>query len=462
MNQLGLSQYIRMIILMIDFFFLNLLLAVLLWHNDFNFNDGSSVPTWQVWTVVLFSFVLCSRTFKPILYFRIIKGYEIAVNVVLLALKNCILAGVLFAFVFHFLPVDFFFKLYGSFCLVLLVLHYALRNILRVYRKNGGNSRSVVLVGNTAGMRQVYRELTSDLAAGYLVKGYFAEEPREESSVRYLGTFDDVVDYLKDEHVERVYCNLSLIDSKQFNDVMNFCENHLIRFFAVPSFSCSIMNHGTLKRMGGISLVAMRKEPLTQLHNILLKRLFDIVFSALFLVTLFPVILLVVGVGIKISSPGPIFFRQRRNGQMRREFGCFKFRTMRVNMQSDVKQATRDDPRVTKFGRFLRKTSIDELPQFINVLIGDMSVVGPRPHMLRHTEEYSELINKYMVRHYVKPGITGWAQVTGYRGETRTVEEMAGRIRQDIWYIEHWSFSFDLYIIFLTVYNAVKGDRQAY
>lgn len=131
-------------------------------------------------------------------------------------------------------------------------------------------------------------------------------------------------------------------------------------------------------------------------------------------------------------------------------------------MQSDVKQATRDDPRVTKFGRFLRKTSIDELPQFINVLIGDMSVVGPRPHMLRHTEEYSELINKYMVRHYVKPGITGWAQVTGYRGETRTVEEMAGRIRQDIWYIEHWSFSLDLYIIFLTVYNAVKGDRQAY
>ena len=218
------------------------------------------------------------------------------------------------------------------------------------------------------------------------------------------------------------------------------------------------MNHGTLKRMGGISLMAMRKEPLTQLHNILLKRLFDIVFSALFLVTLFPVILLVVGVGIKISSPGPIFFRQRRNGQMGREFGCFKFRAM----QSDVKQATRDDPRVTKFGRFLRKTSIDELPQFINVLIGDMSVVGPRPHMLRHTEEYSELINKYMVRHYVKPGITGWAQVTGYRGETRTVEEMAGRIRQDIWYIEHWSFSFDLYIIFLTVYNAVKGDRQAY
>ena len=462
MNQLGLSQYIRMIILMIDFVFLNLLLAMFLWHHDFSLRYGYSVLSWQVWTVVLFSFVLCSRSYKPTLYFRIIKGYKIAVNIALFSLKNFLLASVLFAFVFHFLPVDFFLELYGSFGLVLLAVHYALRSILRVYRKNGGNSRSVVLVGNTAGMRQVYKELTSDLSAGYLVKGYFAEEPGAGASVKYLGTLDDVVDYLKDEHVERVYCNLSLIDSKQFNDVMNFCENHLIRFFAVPSFSSSIMTHGTLKRMGDISLVAMRKEPLTQLHNILLKRLFDIVFSALFLIVLFPVILLVVGIGIKLSSPGPVFFRQRRSGQMGREFDCLKFRTMRVNQQSDVKQATQDDPRVTPFGRFLRKTSLDELPQFVNVFIGQMSVVGPRPHMLRHTEEYGELINKYMVRHYVKPGITGWAQVTGYRGETRTVNDMAGRIRQDVWYIEHWSFALDLYIIFLTIWNAVRGDQKAY
>lgn len=135
---------------------------------------------------------------------------------------------------------------------------------------------------------------------------------------------------------------------------------------------------------------------------------------------------------------------------------------MKVNKESDTVQATKNDRRVTKFGEFLRKSSIDELPQFINVLLGDMSVVGPRPHMLKHTQEYGELINKYMVRHFVKPGVTGWAQVTGFRGETKNIADMEGRIKKDIWYIEHWSFVLDLYIIFLTIYNGIKGDKKAY
>ena len=135
---------------------------------------------------------------------------------------------------------------------------------------------------------------------------------------------------------------------------------------------------------------------------------------------------------------------------------------MRVNKDSDKVQATLNDPRKTRLGNFMRKTSIDELPQFINVLLGDMSVVGPRPHMLKHTEEYSKLIDKYMVRHFVKPGITGWAQVTGFRGETRELWQMEGRVERDIWYLEHWTFMLDLYIIYKTVKNAVKGEKEAY
>ena len=160
--------------------------------------------------------------------------------------------------------------------------------------------------------------------------------------------------------------------------------------------------------------------------------------------------------------PGPIFFKQKRSGENGNEFWCYKFRSMRVNIDSDELQATANDPRKTKIGDFIRKASIDELPQFINVLLGQMSVVGPRPHMLKHTEEYSRLIDKYMVRHLVKPGITGWAQVTGYRGETKELWQMEGRVQRDVWYLEHWTFLLDLYIIYKTIRNAIQGEKEAY
>ena len=167
-------------------------------------------------------------------------------------------------------------------------------------------------------------------------------------------------------------------------------------------------------------------------------------------------------IAIKLSSPGPVFFKQKRSGLYGREFYCYKFRTMKVNVDADNLQATKDDPRKTRVGEFLRHTSIDELPQFINVFKGDMSIVGPRPHMLKHTEEYSKLIDTYMVRHAVKPGITGWAQVTGYRGQTEELWQMEGRVEKDIWYIEHWSFALDLKIMAFTVINAIKGEEQAF
>ena len=193
-----------------------------------------------------------------------------------------------------------------------------------------------------------------------------------------------------------------------------------------------------------------------------MKRIFDIVFSLLFLCTLFIPILLIVTIVTELTMPGPVFFRQKRTGLNGKEFTCLKFRSMKVNAQADSLQATKGDSRVTRWGEIMRHTSLDELPQFINVLLGDMSVVGPRPHMLKHTEEYSQLIDKYMVRHYVKPGITGWSQVTGFRGETQTLDQMEGRVKGDIWYIEHWNFWLDLLIIFKTVANVFKGDEEAY
>ncbi|KAA6342043.1 UDP-glucose:undecaprenyl-phosphate glucose-1-phosphate transferase [termite gut metagenome] len=193
-----------------------------------------------------------------------------------------------------------------------------------------------------------------------------------------------------------------------------------------------------------------------------LKRSFDILFSFAVLLFLFSWIVLIIGSIIKITSPGPVFFSQKRTGKDGKEFWCIKFRSMRPNEEADTKQAVKDDPRVTPIGNFLRRTNLDELPQFINVLKGDMSVVGPRPHMLKHTEYYSERIEGYMLRHLVKPGITGFAQITGYRGETKELQEMEGRIKRDIWYIQHWSLLLDLKIIFRTMLQWVKKDKKAH
>lgn len=239
--------------------------------------------------------------------------------------------------------------------------------------------------------------------------------------------------------------------------------NNVVHFYSVPNVSNYLHHRMYFNMIGTVPYLSFFRDPLSSsVQNRVIKRTFDIVFSLTFLCTLFPIVLLVVAVITKITMPGPLFFRQKRNGLNDKVFYCIKFRSMRVNDDADKVQATKDDPRKTKWGNIMRKTNIDELPQFINVLLGDMSVVGPRPHMLKHTEEYSQLIDKYMVRHFVRPGITGWSQVTGFRGETKELSQMEGRVKGDIWYIEHWTFWLDLYIIFKTIANAIRGEKEAY
>lgn len=212
---------------------------------------------------------------------------------------------------------------------------------------------------------------------------------------------------------------------------------------------------------GNIPVLTIREEPLAQMENRLLKRTFDL-FSPSFSVYSIPLRLHHHRYRYQAILPRSYLLQTKRSGENGNEFWCYKFRSMRVNIDSDELQATANDPRKTKIGDFIRKASIDELPQFINVLLGQMSVVGPRPHMLKHTEEYSRLIDKYMVRHLVKPGITGWAQVTGYRGETKELWQMEGRVQRDVWYLEHWTFLLDLYIIYKTIRNAIQGEKEAY
>ncbi|MGC3978525.1 MAG: undecaprenyl-phosphate glucose phosphotransferase [Paludibacteraceae bacterium] len=299
---------------------------------------------------------------------------------------------------------------------------------------------------------------------GLELSGVFANSDTSTTlpGVIKLGSIDDALPWLKNNKIDEVYCGLPSMMSDQISPIIDYCENNLIRYFTVPT----IQNH--LKRgmvkldVGNLSLIALRKEPLSHLSSRIVKRAFDIMVSATFLTLCYPIVYVVVGLGVKLSSPGPIYFKQKRTGMNGKEFVCLKFRSMVVNNTSDNLQATREDARKTRVGNFIRKTNIDELPQFINVLKGDMSIVGPRPHMLKHTETYSDLINKYMVRHLIKPGITGWSQVRGFRGETQKLSDMERRVRHDIWYVENWTFLLDLGIILRTVANMVIGEKKAY
>ncbi len=322
--------------------------------------------------------------------------------------------------------------------------------------------RRVLYLGNVECLAALHNEIMH--RRHYNILGYFSANASGALSglCRYLGSEAEVLDFVKMNRVDRIYSSLG-VDRNVSMAVVSYCGAHFVRFHYVPDLRRYLHRKVTLEFFGSVPLLSIYSEPLSKPFNRVVKRSFDVVVSLTFLLTLFPIIYLVVGVGVLCSSPGGVIFKQRRHGLNGTEFWCYKFRTMRLNDCSDTLQATKEDCRKTRFGDFLRRTSIDELPQFINVLKGDMSIVGPRPHMLRHTEEYSKLISKYMVRHFIRPGITGWAQVTGYRGETRHLSDMYGRVNADIWYMEHWSFWLDLNILFLTVVNVIfKRDKAAY
>ena len=461
------NKVLKSCVLLGDLILLNLLLwgfEQFLGNRFWCENCGSIL---QGMALITLCYLLCNMHSGVILHRSVVRPEQIMVRV----LRNMVpfvLLSVCILLLFHF---EFSHsRLFGLFYIVLILVivsyRLAFRYFLELYRKQGGNVRKVILIGSHENMQELYHAMTDDPTSGYRVLGYFEDFPsdRYPSDVSYLGHPQEVNNFLKQNvgRVDQLYCSLPSARSAEIVPIINYCENHLVRFFSVPNVRNYLKRRMHFEMLGNVPVLSIRREPLELLENRIVKCTFDIVCSTLFLCTIFPFIYIIVGVAIKMSSPGPIFFKQKRSGEDGKEFWCYKFRSMRVNAQCDTLQATEHDPRKTRIGEIIRKTSIDELPQFINVFKGDMSIVGPRPHMLKHTQEYSLLINKFMVRHFVKPGITGWAQVTGYRGETKELWQMEGRVMRDIWYIEHWTFLLDLYIMYKTVYNAIHGEKEAY
>lgn len=337
------------------------------------------------------------------------------------------------------------------------------RMLLKFYRRKGYNFKRVVIVGAGKNGMELYRAMRDDISSGFNILGFFDDNlALKDILPSYLGTTDKMEEFAIAKDIDEIYCTLPGTNDEKILRMLNFAEKQMIRFYIVPEFYRNVKKSMVMEFLESVPLLTIRREPLQAFYNRALKRSFDLVFSSVVLCTIFPILYVLIGFLIKRSSPGPIFFKQKRTGLYGHDFECYKFRTMRVNDQADTMQAVKDDPRKTKIGDFLRRTNLDEFPQFINVFKGDMSVVGPRPHMLKHTEQYSALIDKYMVRHLVKPGVTGWAQVTGYRGETKTLEQMEGRVKRDVWYIENWTFFLDLKIIVVTLVNMFRGDKNAY
>jgi putative colanic acid biosynthesis UDP-glucose lipid carrier transferase len=306
----------------------------------------------------------------------------------------------------------------------------------------------------------------SEMVAGKLVRKFGKD--------KFCGIFDEqgtnhlMNNYLSDLHQHCLKHNIQTIFlafpshfRDQIEAIAQFAEQNFIRCLILPDINTMYYEGKNITFIEDLPVLPIKKEPLQIRGNRLIKRAFDIVFSLLVITLIFPWLIPMIALAIKCNSPGPIFFIQRRPGKRNQPFKCFKFRTMRLNNQTEL-QATKADPRVTQVGSFLRKTNLDELPQFFNVLMGDMSVVGPRPNMISQLEHYSSLIPEYPLRHAVAPGITGYAQVKGYRGETRQLHLMKKRVDFDLAYIENWSLLFDLKIIFWTVKNMIVGEKNAY
>lgn len=354
---------------------------------------------------------------------------------------------------------------YAIFGVTDIVWRIGFETYLKRYRAKGGNYRRIIVIGANRSAMQFVQEIKEHNEFGYKFMGYFDDRSAPGFEGEITGKFGDVKWFSFSNHIDEVYCAINPNDySDYMNDIMSFCDDNLIRFRIIPDFTEYLTRR--FKRLnveyyGYMPVITTRPEPLDNFYNRILKRSFDIGFSFLFLliigIWLFPIIAILV----KLSSKGPVFFLQKRSGERNQEFWCYKFRTMYVNKEADTKQATKNDPRITPIGHILRKTNLDEFPQFINVLRGDMSVVGPRPHMLKHTEEYSKIVNSFMVRHFVKPGITGAAQAKGYRGDTTDPELMRKRVQYDVWYLENWSFWLDVKIVFLTMWSMLKGNENA-
>ena len=365
-----------------------------------------------------------------------------------------------FIFLYHF-EYSRVFSVYsiGTFSIFLLLTRFLLL-LIEYYNEKSAIIRNIVIIGyNRVASRLVDFIIKNE--NDVRVHGFFDDEITYSPSAPILGKFKEVINYCLANGISEIYSTLSPENYPILYDLAEEADINYIRFKYVPDFKIFINRKMHIELLNDIPILSLRPDPLEDSSERFKKRLFDLVFSILICVLLLWWLIPIVALFIKMESKGPAFFKQLRTGKNNKPFYCYKFRSLHVNADSDKKQVRRGDSRFTRIGKIIRKTNVDELPQIFNVLEGHMSIVGPRPHMLKHTDEWAKYSNLYMTRHYLKPGITGWAQVNGYRGEISDPEYLVKRVEHDIWYMENWSMWLDIRIILLSYFKTIQGDENA-
>ena len=443
------SGYLRPISYLIDLSIINAFAALYLFENI----DPLIFVVFMSVSWILLS--IYSNFYEVYRYTRVVFIFALAIRQGILFL---LLIFAFFGFYNHYdISASTIVKFALSSLLLIILFKFTIYYLLQKYRADfGGNYRNTVILGKNKKTRDLKEFFLKNPELGYSYKGTFSFNGDAEQSLK------ECFEYIRNEKIDEIYCSISELNSEQINEVVDFADNNLKILKFIPDNKEIYSKKLKYEYYDYLPILSLRSIPLQDSINQVLKRIFDIAFASVVIIFILSWLTPLVAIFIKLESKGPVFFKQSRNGFNYKEFDCYKFRSMTPNEDAHLYQATRGDQRVTKVGKFIRKTSIDELPQFFNVLFGDMSVVGPRPHMVSHTDMYAKRIDKFMVRHFVKPGITGLAQVSGFRGEVESDKDIIGRVKYDIFYIENWSLLLDLKIIFQTFLNVVKGEDKAY
>ena len=464
------NRLIKWITIIGDFILLNAVILIFsYWHWFMSLWGEGRLEIFILGSNI--SLMIAQMRFSTIIHQRMVGAGDIMKNIVgLVTTQVCVAYFLLKVLPYKFHVAGPLLEIGAVFMVLLILKRLGERLYVKLYRGSGKNTRTVTLVGSDQELATLYKKMHTDPTLGYKILGYYGEEQftidnDTDKSLERLGSMEDFIKGLDNPESlvlgDELYLCVSRTKQKLIRRVSNFCDHQLVRFYYVPIAAELLRLNLKRESLDDMDVYTAYENPLQNPVNRAEKRAFDLFLALVFLIPtllLFPIVWII----MKIQSPGPLFFKQERTGMDGKVFWCYKFRSMHVNKEADTLQATKDDPRKYPFGSFMRKANLDEVPQIINVLKGDMSVVGPRPHMLAHTEQYSQLIDKYMVRHFVKPGVTGWAQVTGYRGETNELWQMEGRVKRDIWYMEHWSIWLDIRIIWLTLKTFVVHDKNAY
>lgn len=437
------SKYIRPISYLVDFLLIVWLL--LFSFSNIVFGFKSAILLLFLWTVIanytnfyeVYRFTAQSDIVVKI--FKQLALFSLIFITLLFTTQRVVSLGIVLKYLFFLTVFVSLFK-FG--------IYYLLRKYRKIF---GGNYRNVIIIGLSEKSVELSDFFNKNGDFGYKLQNVFS------NTIPFL----EITQFISDNSIDEIYCDLNSVSKECSDEIIAFAHSNFKTIKLIPDNS-ALSHNMFLDYYGYIPLISIRKTPLELWFNYWVKRTFDVIFSLIIILVILSWLIPVIAILIKLDSKGPVFFKQKRHGLDNDEFDCIKFRSMLVNATADTELASKNDIRITRLGKFLRKSSIDEMPQFINVLLGDMSVVGPRPHMLSVNEDYARRFDKFMERHYIRPGVTGLAQVNGFRGEVLTDKDVENRLKFDLYYIENWTLFLDIKIILITIKNFILGDEKAY